>query len=82
MGELMQQVLKTPRSAPLRHEIGALFLRNGFTEDGLSWLRTALEQDPAYRPAHQALAEHYQRTGQPDKAERHRQAGKSLPTRP
>jgi tetratricopeptide (TPR) repeat protein len=74
MGDLMQQVFKAPKSAPLRHEIGALFLRDGFEEDGVNWLRTALEQDPGYRPAHQALAEYYQRTGQLELAARHRQA--------
>jgi tetratricopeptide (TPR) repeat protein len=74
LGGLMQQVLKTPKSAPLRHDIGVLFLRNGLEEDGVSWLRTALEQDPGYRPAHQALTEYYQRTGQLELAARHRQA--------
>jgi tetratricopeptide (TPR) repeat protein len=74
MGGLIEKVLQTPKSAPLRHEIGVIFLRNGFEEDGLRWLRTALEQDPSYRPAHQALAEHYQRMGQLDLANRHRQA--------
>jgi Tfp pilus assembly protein PilF len=74
MGGLIQQVLKTPNSASLRHDIGVLFLRNGFLEDGVNWLRTALEQDPSYRPAHQALAEHYRRTGKLDAAERHRRA--------
>jgi tetratricopeptide (TPR) repeat protein len=77
MGSLMQRVLKTPTSAPLRHEIGVVFLRNGFEEDGVGWLRTALEQDPRYGPAHQALADYYQRTGQLELAARHRQAAEA-----
>lgn len=65
MRELMKQVLKTPKSASLRCEIGLIFLRNDFREDGLRWLRTALEQDPTYQPARQALANYdkAQRTG-------------------
>jgi tetratricopeptide (TPR) repeat protein len=58
MEKLVQQVLQTPKSAPLRYEIGILFLRNGFEEDGRNWLRTALEQDPTYQPARQALAQY------------------------
>jgi predicted Zn-dependent protease len=78
MGELVEKVLQTPKSAPLRHEIGVIFLRNGFEEDGLHWLRTALEQDPNYRPAHRLLAEHYQRMGQRDLAVWHRQAAEAV----
>ncbi len=58
MSKLIQQVLQTPKSAPLRYEIGVLFLRNGMEEDGLRWLRTALEQDANYQPARQALEDH------------------------
>jgi tetratricopeptide (TPR) repeat protein len=77
MRGLVDQILKAPGSAALRHEIGVIFLRNGFVEDGVRWQQTALDQDPGYRPAHLALAEHYQRTGQLDLAARHRRAAES-----
>lgn len=62
MDKLVHQVLQTPNSAPLRYEIGVLFLRNGLEEDGLSWLRTALEQDPNHQLTRQALEEHQKKT--------------------
>jgi Tfp pilus assembly protein PilF len=77
MRGLMERVLRAPTSAPLRCEIGVIFLRNDFREDGLRWLHTALEQDPNYRPAHKALAESYQQAGQLDLAARHRQAAQT-----
>lgn len=76
MKELMQQVLARPHETALCCEIGEIFLRNDLNDDGVRWLQTALEEDPKYGPAHRALADHYERSGQKVLAEQHRrQAG-------
>jgi predicted Zn-dependent protease len=72
MGQVVQDVMRKPHDPSLRHEAGMIFLRNGFTEDGLRWLNTALQEDPDYRPTHEALADYYERAGQEDLAARHR----------
>jgi tetratricopeptide (TPR) repeat protein len=72
MNDLMEEVKKRPREAPLLCEVGVVFLRNGFKEDGLSWLIAASEADPAHRPTRQALAEYYEQNGQPELAAQQR----------
>jgi tetratricopeptide (TPR) repeat protein len=72
MRRLMPQVLRRPDDGDLRREIGLIFLRNGYTDDGVCWLQTAVEVDPGNRQAHLVLAEHYEKTGQADLAARHR----------
>lgn len=56
----------------MRYEAGMIFLRNGFTQDGLRWLYTALDADPNHRPTHQALADYFERTGEEAQARHHR----------
>lgn len=63
-----------PNNPSLRHELGTVLLRIGKTEDAVRWFSTALEKDPQYRPAHQALAEFYERAGDAARAAPHRQA--------
>jgi Tfp pilus assembly protein PilF len=60
----------------LRCEGGILFLNNGEEQEGVRWLRQALRLDPANRQAHEALADYYQRIGQPELAARHRRQDK------
>jgi tetratricopeptide (TPR) repeat protein len=74
---VLKEVLKAPYNPSLRSEAGVIFLRNGETQKGLRWLNMALEQDPWHRPAHEALANYYQRTGRPDLAARHLQLAQS-----
>jgi len=66
----MQQ---TPHDAALHYEAGMISLRAGSPAEGLRWLLSALKENPRYVPAHQALAEYYQRTGQPARAARHQE---------
>jgi tetratricopeptide (TPR) repeat protein len=73
MKELMTAAMQRPRDAALLHEIGVMFLRNGFKDDGLSWLLRAAEADPAHRPTRRALAAYYDQNGQPELAEEQRQ---------
>ena len=51
-----------------RCETGTLLLRNGREQEGVRWLISALRNDPLYRPAHKALADHYERLGKRDLA--------------
>jgi tetratricopeptide (TPR) repeat protein len=75
---LMLQVMDAPHDAALRSEVGILLLRLGQEEEGLHWLATALAEDPGHTPAHKALADYYERAGQPERAALHRRQG-SLP---
>lgn len=82
LGFLAKEVLRQPRDPALRSEGGLLFLRNHQEEEGVRWLLQALRLDPEYRPAHQALADYYQRKGKPELATRHRQRVETQGRRP
>ena len=65
-----------PHDPALHFELGELLTRVGQGELGVSWFHSALRQDPGYAPAHRALAEHYERVGDRERAASHRrQAG-------
>jgi tetratricopeptide (TPR) repeat protein len=72
LAPLTQEILKKPDDPDLRYEVGKIFLENGYTEDGLRWLGTALKRDPKHRPTHQILADYFQRAGEKDRAAWHR----------
>jgi tetratricopeptide (TPR) repeat protein len=72
MDQLIRNVMRKPYDPTLRYEVGQIFLRNGFTEDGLRWLDTALKADPQHRPTHEALANYFERSGEHERAELHR----------
>jgi tetratricopeptide (TPR) repeat protein len=63
---------ETPSDPGLHGELGAIMLRNGFIEQGLHWLNSALKLDARCSQAHQALGEYYQQLGDAEKAENHR----------
>lgn len=67
-GELNER----PRDADLAAEAGELLLRQGEDQRGLYWLDRALKINPGHPKSHQALAEYYQRTGNPALAQEHR----------
>jgi predicted Zn-dependent protease len=56
VADLSRQVAASPRDPNLRCEVGVLCLRNGQTQEGVRWLRSALQLDPGHRGALQALA--------------------------
>src|SRR5262249_19388069 len=72
LDEVVRQVRQNPQTPDPRSEAGRLFLRNGQAAEGLRWLDSALALDPLHGPTHQALAEHYEKTGDLDRAGRHR----------
>jgi tetratricopeptide (TPR) repeat protein len=71
LGQLTKDALKDPRDPVPRYEAGLIFLRSGEEQEGVRWLNMALHEAPGYRPAHRALADYYQRTGQSELAARH-----------
>src|SRR5207253_2043882 len=67
--KLLEAVLaRQPNYAPALAERGGAALR---------WLRSALQEDPRYAPAHEALADYYLATGNRGLAARHRALGES-----
>jgi predicted Zn-dependent protease len=77
LGELQSRKLaEQPLDPALHYEMGMLLMRTGHPATGEEWLLSALRLDPGYRPAHAALAEYYDRTGDTARAADHRrQAG-------
>ncbi len=56
-----EEMDKRPNDPALLCELGTLYLRNGQEKKGVYWLRRALEQDPDYGPAREALAQYHRR---------------------
>ena len=74
LGDLMSSKMsKRPRDPALHVEMGSLLISLDQKELGRTWLLSALQNDPDYRPAHAALADYYQQTGDADQAALHRQ---------
>jgi tetratricopeptide (TPR) repeat protein len=72
---LTLQVNREPRNLRLRFDVAVQLLRFGRDREGVGGLYLVLEQDPRHGPAHAALADHFERIGQPARAARHRRAG-------
>ena len=61
-----------PRDPALHCELGRLFLERGNRPAAERWLLSAVQLDPHYRPAHEALAAFYEEQGDAEKAAQHR----------
>ncbi len=73
LGEIAtKEMTRTPNDPKLHYELGTLYLRYGKPEVGVRWLYSALKLDPHHQPSHQALYDHFKRTGDSERAERHR----------
>jgi predicted Zn-dependent protease len=59
------------------HEIGAALFRIGEDERALDWLYRTLELDPDHQATHRLLVDYYEKLGDRDKADQHRQRLKS-----
>jgi len=77
VNRLIVQTNRDPNNVPLRYEIAVDLLRVGREEDGVAGLYFVLDQDPRYGPAHEAVANYFERTGQLQRSTRHRRAGNS-----
>ena len=78
MAQLTRQLQQAHDDADLRLRIAQLFLRYG-EEEGLRWLLLNLQQHPNHRPSHLALADYYDKQGQPASAAEHRRQAGSVP---
>jgi tetratricopeptide (TPR) repeat protein len=65
-------IAKDPRNPAIPYEIGIICLRFGDTDNGIYWLKKALEVKPWYGKAHLALAKHYERIGNARLSAKHR----------
>jgi predicted Zn-dependent protease len=73
IGEILnQEMSRRPHDPALRCELGRLYLRYGKDREGVRWLSSALQADPGYRAAHEALADYYTRVGDTAAADQHR----------
>jgi Tfp pilus assembly protein PilF len=74
LGRLSLRFKDTPGDVAIRYDLGRWYLRNGQPETGAGWLASALRVDPRHGPTHVALAEYFDRAGQPRRAAQHRSA--------
>jgi predicted Zn-dependent protease len=71
--KLLREQADNPKAgAEAAFEIGDLLLQVGRERTALYWLDQALARNPRYRPAHQVLADYYERKGDREKAAAHR----------
>jgi tetratricopeptide (TPR) repeat protein len=63
---------KTPHNPALHHELGTIMMHMGKDELAVAWYHSALREDPGFRPAHESLAEYYERIGDTEQAAVHR----------
>jgi len=74
VGTLMDEVREHPGDPVRRFKIGTLLLKFGHRSDGAGWLRSAVEVESTFRPAHEALLDYYTEEGLSKLAEQHRRA--------
>jgi hypothetical protein len=72
MVRLLDQCREAPRDVRPRFELGRWKQQHGDEPDGLRWLFSSLFVDEHFAPTHEALAEYFERTGQPYWAAQHR----------
>lgn len=77
--EIASEAMKTqPDNLALHVQLAEDLLRAGHTNDGLAILDQVLRRDPNFAPAHRALAAHFERAGNTERAAEHRRrAGQS-----
>jgi tetratricopeptide (TPR) repeat protein len=73
-GRLKLQVKRTPGDPGVCWELWQWSVRNGQPEVGFGWLTEVLRRAPWHAPAHAALADYFERAGQPRRAALHRAA--------
>jgi tetratricopeptide (TPR) repeat protein len=76
------QANRDPHDVALRYAIALDLMRLGRETDGVAALFLVLEQQPRHGPAHAALAEYFERVGQPGRAARHRRAASAAADTP
>jgi tetratricopeptide (TPR) repeat protein len=79
---LTKQIVKQPDNVSVRYEACMLLLQLGRDEQAEGWFRSLLRIDPKHQPTHAALADLFEKRGDPQRAEYHRQRAKSTPETP
>ncbi len=67
-----EAIRNQPDNLDLPVRLGEELLTAGHTQDGLRLVESVLAVAPTFAPAHKALANHYERAGEPAKAAEHR----------
>jgi tetratricopeptide (TPR) repeat protein len=74
-----KEMAARPDDPALHVEVAELMFATGYTDLGVVWCYSALRKDPAYGPAHALLAQHFERTGEQERARSHRDREKADP---
>lgn len=75
---LLREEAEAPgKSVKTAHEIGVHLLSIGRTNLGIYWLEQALQRDPSHEATHKALADHYEKSGDAQRAALHRRTPRS-----
>lgn len=77
LGRLSKEVIRFPRDAALRYEMGLLFLRTGEEPEGVRWLELALRLDPRHQQAREAIVDYVRRDAQRRSAKKNSLPGHS-----
>ena len=77
MADQARAIALKPHDPALRCRAGIILLHNGMESEGLRWLESALAEDPLHAATHQAIAEYYERAGNSERAEQHRQLART-----
>jgi Tfp pilus assembly protein PilF len=73
-GRLKLRARDNPGDVEVRWDLWLWSLRNGESTEGLAWLTEILRTDPRRPEPHKALADYFDREGQPRRAALHREA--------
>jgi predicted Zn-dependent protease len=72
---LYPKTVASPSDPAPPYEIGMICMRNGQEKEAVRWLYGALQRDPHYQRAHDALADYYEQHGDAQAAAEHRRGG-------
>ena len=68
-----------PGNRALQVQAAETLLAVGKADEGLALLQRVLDREPTHAGAHRALADYYDKQGQPDRAKQHRRLAAGSP---
>jgi hypothetical protein len=71
-GRLKLRARDNPGDVAVRWELWQWSKKNGLIGEGIAWLTEVLRAEPKHPGAHAALAEYFEKAGQPRRAAQHR----------
>jgi tetratricopeptide (TPR) repeat protein len=78
VGRLSLRYRNSPRDPAVRFALALWCEQNGRDQEARRWLFATLLVDPHHGPAHAALADYFQRVGQPRRSAEHRRQGEAV----